>query len=121
MPKKKTYPPQEKIKLYDRLIASIPEIVRRGDTVPYTKQNGNMFTQLNKSGSVGLRLSKEEREKFIEKYETELFVTYNTIMKEYVCVPDDLLERTDELKEYLALSLEYAKTLKAKPTTKKKK
>ena len=120
MPKKKTYPPKEKMKLYDRLIASIPEIVRRGDTVPYTKLNGSMFTQMNKSGSVGLRLSKEDREKFIERYDTELFVTYNTIMKEYVCVPDELLERTDELAEYLALSLKYAKTLKPKPTTKKK-
>ena len=67
MPEKKSYPPQEKIDLYDKLIASIPEIERKGDTVPYTSLGGNMFTQMNKSGSVGLRLSKAEREKFIEK------------------------------------------------------
>ena len=120
MPKKKEYPPQKKIELFDKLIASIPEIQRKGDTVPYTSLNGNMFTQMNKSGSVGLRLSKEDRERFIEKYNTKLFETYNTIMKEYVSVPDDLLKKTDELKEYLALSFEYAKTLKPKPTTKKK-
>ena len=39
---------------------------------------------------------------------------------EYVAVPDSLLENTKELKKYLELSYEYAKTLKPKPTTKKK-
>ena len=120
MPAKKSYPPQDKIDRFDELIASIPEIARKGDTVPYTSLNGNMFTQMNKSGSVGLRLSKEHRERFMEQYDAELFETYNTIMKEYVCVPDVLLERTDELREYLALSYEYARTLKPKPTTKKR-
>ena len=65
MPTKKTYPPQEKIDLFDKLIASMPEIERKGDIVPYTSLNGNMFTQMNKSGSVGLRLCIKDREKFI--------------------------------------------------------
>ena len=41
-------------------------------------------------------------------------------MQEYVAVPDNLLQKTQELKKYLELSYEYAKTLKPKPTTKKK-
>ena len=41
-------------------------------------------------------------------------------MKEYVVVPDSLLENTKELKKYLDLSYEYARTLKPKPTTEKK-
>jgi TfoX/Sxy family transcriptional regulator of competence genes len=40
-------------------------------------------------------------------------------MKEYVTVPDKLLENTEELKKYLDLSYEYVKTLKPKPTKKK--
>jgi len=40
-------------------------------------------------------------------------------MKEYVTVPDLLLRKTKELAAYLSLSLEYAKTLKAKPTRKR--
>jgi TfoX/Sxy family transcriptional regulator of competence genes len=40
-------------------------------------------------------------------------------MKEYVAVPDDLLQNTEELKQYLDLSYEYIKTLKPKPTKKK--
>ena len=40
-------------------------------------------------------------------------------MKEYVAVPDELLENTKELKKYLASSYEYAKTLKPKPPQKR--
>jgi hypothetical protein len=41
-------------------------------------------------------------------------------MKEYVAVPDALLKKTSELRKYLAMSYEYAQTLKAKPTKKKR-
>jgi hypothetical protein len=41
-------------------------------------------------------------------------------MPEYVAVPDGLLENTKELKKYLDLSFAYAKTLKPKPTKKKR-
>ena len=40
-------------------------------------------------------------------------------MQEYVAVPDALLRNTKELKKYLDVSYEYAKTLKPKPTTKR--
>jgi TfoX/Sxy family transcriptional regulator of competence genes len=40
-------------------------------------------------------------------------------MKEYVSVPDELLENTEELKQYLDLSYAYVRTLKPKPTKKK--
>jgi TfoX/Sxy family transcriptional regulator of competence genes len=78
-----------------------------------------MFTYLSKTGSLGIRLSKEEREAFLEKYNTTLYESYGAIMKEYVTVPDELLQKTEELKGYLDLSYEYVKTLKPKPTKKK--
>jgi hypothetical protein len=40
-------------------------------------------------------------------------------MKEYAVVPDSLLKKTRELAKYLAISYDYAKTLKPKPTKKK--
>jgi TfoX/Sxy family transcriptional regulator of competence genes len=40
-------------------------------------------------------------------------------MREYVTVPDSLLQDTDELKKYLDLSYEYVQTLKPKPSKKK--
>lgn len=42
-----------------------------------------------------------------------------TVMKEYVDVPDAMLQNTKELKKYLEFSYEYAKTLKPKPSRKK--
>jgi hypothetical protein len=44
---KKTLPNEA---LYDKLIATIPEIERKGDANPYTSLNGNMFTLLHQSG-----------------------------------------------------------------------
>jgi TfoX/Sxy family transcriptional regulator of competence genes len=105
--------------LYDKLIATNPEIERKGDANLYTSLNGNMFTLLHQQ-RLAIRLPEDEREKFLKKYKTTLFESYGTIMKEYVAVPDSLLEKTQELRKYLDLSYEYAKTLKPKPTTKKK-
>ena len=119
MSKAPDFPPQDKIDLYDQLIATNPDIERKGKTNPYTSHNGHMFSHLSKTGTLGLRLPKEEREAFLEKYNTTLYESYGAIMKEYVTVPDELLQNTEELKGYLDLSYAYIKTLKPKPTKKK--
>ena len=73
-------------------------------TMPYTSLNGNMFSFLSPDGKMGLRLSKADREAFIEKYKTKLMEQHGTIMKEYVEVPDDLLEDTKTISAYLKKS-----------------
>lgn len=78
-----------------------------------------MFTLLSPAGSLALRLPAGERAKFIEKYGTSIFEAYGHTMKEYVTVPDRLLQKTRELKRYLDLSYRYVATLKPKPTKKK--
>lgn len=115
----KKQPSNNRTELYDKLIGTRPEIERKGDANPYTSLNGNMFTLLHE-GRLAVRLSEDEREKFLKKYKTNLFEAYGTVMKEYVAVPDSLLENTKDLSKYLDLSYAYAKTLKPKPTTKKK-
>lgn len=115
---KKTQPSQQEV-LYDKLIATIPSIERKGDANPYTSLNGNMLTWLHQS-RLAIRLPEGEREKFLKKYNTGLFEAYGAVMKEYVAVPDDLLPKTKELQKYLELSYEYAKTLRPKPATEKK-
>lgn len=110
----KNLPPQDKIDLYDRLIATNPEIERKGVTNPYTSVNGHMFTHLSKTGTLGIRLPKEERDEFLDKFNTTLYESYGAIMREYVTVPDDLLEKTEVLKAYLDLSYAYTKSLKPK-------
>jgi hypothetical protein len=108
----------DKVALYDRLIATMPKLERKGAANPYTALNGNMFTLLHQSKALAIRLPEEEREKFIKKYKTSLFEAYGAVMQEYVSVPDGLLSNTKELQKYLAKSYEYAKTLKPKPTKK---
>ena len=78
-----------------------------------------MFTYLNPTGSLALRLPKDEREKFLKKHKTTLFEAYGVVMKEYVKVPNGLLGNTKELQKYLELSYEYIKTLKPKPSKRK--
>ena len=116
MAKKMVDIPQDKLDAYDRLIASNPDIKRKGVTNPYTSVNGHMFSHLSKQGTMGLRLPKEEREAFLEKYDTTLYESYGAVMKEYVAVPDDLLQNTDELRPYLDLSFAYVQSLKPKAT-----
>jgi TfoX/Sxy family transcriptional regulator of competence genes len=116
-PKKGTIA-SDKVALYDKLIATIPAIERKGAANPYTSLNGNMFTLLHQS-RLAIRLPEDEREAFLKKYKTTLFEAYGSVMGEYVAVPDALLENTRGLQKYLALSYEYAKTLKPKPTKKK--
>lgn len=113
--------PADKLALFDQLVDTHPDIERKGKTMPYTSMNGHMYTIMTKNGVLGIRLSKEDRAAFIEKYDSALLKNYGAVMKEYVTVPDDLLHRTDELKPYLDQSYSYIKGLKPKPTTRKKK
>ena len=114
--KKEAAAPPDRVVHDDRLIATIPEIERKGAANPYTSVNGNMFSYLHPSGSMALRLRLGEREKFLETYGASLMEAYGIVQKEYVRVPDDLLEHTEELQPYLEKSLAYAKTLKPKQT-----
>lgn len=106
--------------LYEKLVATQDGIDRKGKANPYTSLNGHMFSFLTKESKLALRLGKEEREAFLKRYKTELAVSHNTVMKEYALVPSRLLAKTSQLAKYFALSVEYIKTLKPKPTTRKK-
>jgi hypothetical protein len=117
--KKRPTPANKYVDLYDQLIATHPEIERKGAANPYTSLNGHMFTLLQGSRSLAIRLPEGQREEFLKKHKTTLFEAYGAVMKEYVAVPDTLLKNTKELQKYLELSYEYVKTLKPKPTKKK--
>jgi hypothetical protein len=118
--KKEANTSADKLAIYEKIIASNPEVERKGDTIPYTSLNGNMFSLLGKDGALGFRLSKEDREDFIKKYPSAILIQYGTVMKEYVKIPDSLLSNTRELKKYFDMSYEYARSLKPKRTTKTK-
>jgi hypothetical protein len=111
--------PAESVALYDALLATNPEIERKGATLPYTSVNGNMFSLLTPEGTLALRLPPDQREAFLKRYKTSLCVQYGTVMKEYVQVPAALLRDTRTLAQHLDISYRYACSLKPKPTTKK--
>ena len=116
---KKNNIPADKLDLYEKLVATNPKVERKGAANPYTSLNGHMFSYLNRSGSLALRLPADEREKFLKKYKTTLFEAYGAVMKEYVTVPDRLLRNMKELRKYFALSYQYVGSLKPKPSKKK--
>ena len=97
---------------------TIPEIERKGAFVPYTSLNGNMFTYLDSTGTLALRLPKGDRDAFLDKYQAKLCEAYGIVQKEYVSVPAALLENTDELAPYFQVSYQYAMSLKPKPSKK---
>jgi hypothetical protein len=106
--------PADKLELYEQLIATVPSIERKGDVHPYTSLNGHMFTYLDQSGTVGMRLPAGEVDAFLKRYKTTLFESYGVVKKDWVTVPEALLKNTKELKKYLAMSVECVKTLKPK-------
>jgi|SRR5215831_2054057 len=119
--KKQTSIPDEKVALYEKVVSVVPDLERKGANNPYTSINGNMFSiLLGPEGRMGLRLPDEARARFLKKYKTTLFEAYGVVMKEYVAVPDALLQKTRELQRHFHESHAYAQTLKPKATTKKR-
>ena len=104
MPKKTEPASPETVALFEKVVATLSGIERKGDTIPYTSLNGHMFAYVSKDGFVALRLPELAREEFLTKYDTTLSVQYGITQKEYVVVPDALLRKTAELKKYFAIS-----------------
>ncbi len=105
---------EAKLAAYKKLIATNPEIELKGATVPYTSFQGHMFSYFEKDGSFGLRLPERERELFLKKYKTTLFISYGIVKKEFVLVPEQLLLHFKEIKPYFEMSFKYVQSMKAK-------
>jgi hypothetical protein len=112
--KKASKIPAEKLELYEKLVAGNPKIKRKGAVHPYTSENGHMFSYLDQSGVMGLRLPEAELAAFLKKYKTKLFESYGVVKKDWAVVPDFLLRDTKVLLGYLEISFSYVKTLKPK-------
>jgi hypothetical protein len=111
------YPgPGERLALYEKLVAGIPGVERKGRTMPHTSRNGHMFSFLDPTGSMVLRLPPDARDEFQSRYDTTLAEQHGRTLKDYAIVPDGLLERTDELQEWFARSHDWVGSLKPKPT-----
>lgn len=105
---------EEKLKLYDELVAKCPRFERKGKSMIYTSANGYMFSLLNKAGEIGIRFSKEVQEKYIKEFNSSIYKSYGAVMKGYVLIPDNMLEDLDNVAKYLNESYDYVMTLKSK-------
>jgi hypothetical protein len=113
-PKQPAAPP-DKIALYDALLASVPGVERKGATNIYTSLNGNMFSYMDGSGVLALRLPEPEKSDFMRRFDAALHRAYGVVQKEYVSVPADVLADTASLTPYLAAAWRHVHALKAKP------
>ena len=111
--------PAARVELYDRLIATLPGVERKGASVPYTSLNGHMFSFLSPTGTLALRLPPGVREAFLERYSTTLHEAYGTVMKDWVTVPDALLADTEALSLHFRASHAHVASQKPKPTRRK--
>ncbi len=91
-----------------------PRFERKGKNMPYTSTNGHMFSQLNKDGQLSFSYSKETQEKYFRELNTTHFKSYETIMKSYVMIPEDLLTDKEKLAEMLNESYDYVMSLPPK-------
>ncbi|MBT8219943.1 MAG: TfoX/Sxy family protein [Bacteroidia bacterium] len=119
MAKKPDYPHLEMLELYESLVAEIPDLQRKGKANPYTSLNGNMFTFLDKQGKLSLRLPKDVQQDLLENHGGQPSIQYGSVMRDYVLLPQKIIDDRNCLSELIKQSYEYAKRLKPKPTKRK--
>jgi len=105
---------EEKLKIYDELVAKCPRFERKGKTMPYTSANGYMFSLFNKAAEIGIRFSKEVQEKYMKELGTTHYNSYGATMKGYILIPNEMLNDLDNLAHYLNESYDYVMTLDPK-------
>lgn len=105
---------EEKLKIYEALVAKCPRFERKGKTGPYTSANGHMFSFLNKAGELGIRFSKEVQQQYLEAFDTTLFKSHGAVMRGYVLIPDNMFDDLDQLAKYLDESYDYVMSLPPK-------
>ena len=104
----------ENLDIYRELVARFFEDRVKGKANPYTSMNGNMYSFLDKAGTVCLRLSKDDRAQYVDRFGTRPVEQYGAIMKEYVALPADLLTDADAIEDAFRDCFAYARSLPTK-------
>ncbi len=105
---------EEKLQIYDALVAKCSRFKRKGKTMPYTSANGYMFSLFNKANEIGIRFSNETQKKYISEFNTTIYKSYNAVMKGYVLIPEEMLKDLDVVAKYLNESYDYVMSLPPK-------
>lgn len=105
--------PEEALALYQAAVEAAG-LERKGAKSPYTSRNGHMYSFLDPTGAMAIRLSAEVGEEFKVDYESGPVEQYGRTMRGYVSVPPALLANPDELATWIQTSHEWIGTLKPK-------
>lgn len=105
---------EERLQLFDSIVAKCPQFERKGKSMIYTSANGHMFGLLNKAGEIGFRYSKEVQEKYIKEFNSDYYKSYGATMNGYVLIPENMLSDVDRLAELLTESYTYVMSLPPK-------
>lgn len=107
--------------LYTKHIETWGKVERKGKKNPYTSHNGHMFTFFDtKENYMAVRLSKEEQEAYFEATGTGPVIQYNSEMRGYIRLTDEIFEDYQKVESWLEKSWKYINSLKPKPSTKRK-
>ncbi|MEM9051057.1 MAG: hypothetical protein AAGC47_03300 [Bacteroidota bacterium] len=106
--------PNDVLTAYDDLLKKCDRFERKGKNMPYTSANGHMFSQMNKTGELGIRFSKEVQEKYFSEYDTTFFKSYGAVMKGYVLITDKMLFNEELMLRLLNESYDYVMSLPTK-------
>ena len=110
-----TKAPESLVALFGRSLARIPQAEpRKMFGYPAGFIGGKMFTSLFQTSMI-LRLSAQDRERFLKEFEARLFEPMpGRVSREYVVVPEPVLNSSKALEQWLARASEYASSLPAK-------
>ena len=105
---------EDKLNIYDALVAQCPRFNRLGKTMPYTSANGYMFSLFNKAGEIGIRFSKEVQSEYLDKYNTSIYKSYGAVMRGYILIPEAMWSDHDTIAKLLNESYDYVMSLEPK-------
>lgn len=102
---------------FDRMIAGVEGVERRGATMPYVAVNGNMYAMINKADTIGLMLSDKDFATFISTYNAKPFESIPGLQtKNFVAIPPTMYVDLRTMQMWFKLGYAYAARLPAKPT-----
>ena len=105
---------EETKEIYRQVIEMSNRFELKGKSMPFTSANGHMFSQLNKDGQLGLRLSEADGEQFKRDHDSDIFKSYGAVMNGYVLIPESMLKNIELLGAYIDTSYEFVMSLEPK-------
>ena len=102
----------------EALADGFDELTVKGKKTAYLAMNGNMFAFVDDEGGLCLRFSEADKAAYNAENGTGDVIQCNAVMRGYVRVTDEILADWDRLEALFSDCVEFARTLKPKPTKK---